>query len=47
VSPLSTIVPELHVKGEFVGGSNIVLEMCASGELQDLLKDKGVAFNEA
>lgn len=36
-------VPQLYVKGEFVGGCDIVREMFQSGELQSLLKDKGVA----
>ena len=31
-------VPQLYVKGEFVGGSDIMMEMFESGELQDLLK---------
>ena len=31
-------VPQLYVKGEFVGGSDIMNEMFASGELQTLLK---------
>jgi monothiol glutaredoxin len=40
-------IPQLYVKGEFIGGCDIVREMYANGELQDLLKDKGVVFNEA
>ena len=36
-------VPQLYVKGEFVGGSDIVFEMFQSGELKQLLADKGVA----
>lgn len=35
-------IPQLYVKGEFVGGCDIVREMYQSGELQDLLRDKGV-----
>ena len=35
-------VPQLYVKGEFVGGSDIVTEMFQSGELQKLLTEKGV-----
>ena len=31
-------IPQLYVKGEFVGGSDIVMEMYQSGELQKLLK---------
>jgi monothiol glutaredoxin len=36
-------IPQLYVKGEFVGGCDIVREMFQSGELKSLLKDKGVA----
>lgn len=36
-------IPQLYVKGEFQGGCDIVREMFESGELQELLKDKGVA----
>ena len=36
-------IPQLYVKGEFVGGCDIVREMFASGELAQHLKDKGVA----
>ncbi len=36
-------IPQLYVKGEFVGGCDIVREMFDSGELTTLLKDKGVA----
>ena len=36
-------VPQLYVKGEFVGGSDIMMEMYQSGELKTLLADKGVA----
>ena len=39
-------IPQLYVKGEFVGGCDIVREMFQAGELQDLLKDKGVAVKE-
>ena len=35
-------IPQLYVKGEFVGGSDIVREMFQSGELKPLLIDKGV-----
>jgi monothiol glutaredoxin len=35
-------VPQLYVKGEFVGGSDIVREMFQSGELKPMLADKGV-----
>jgi monothiol glutaredoxin len=35
-------IPQLYVKGEFVGGCDIIREMYESGELQDYLKDHGV-----
>jgi monothiol glutaredoxin len=35
-------IPQLYVKGEFVGGCDIVKEMFQSGELQEFLKEKGV-----
>lgn len=40
-------IPQLYVKGEFVGGCDIVKDMFESGELQDLLKDKGVILSAA
>ncbi|WP_373503378.1 Grx4 family monothiol glutaredoxin [Aestuariivirga sp.] len=36
-------VPQLYVKGEFVGGSDIMMEMFQSGELKTLMGEKGVA----
>src|SRR5688500_2528915 len=36
-------IPQLYVKGEFVGGSDIMMEMYEAGELQQLMADKGVA----
>ncbi len=39
-------IPQLYIKGEFIGGSDIVREMYQTGELQALLKEKGIAFNE-
>ena len=36
-------VPQLYVKGEFLGGSDIMMEMFEAGELQQLLEDKQVA----
>ena len=36
-------IPQLYVKGEFVGGCDIVREMFQAGELQQALKDAGVA----
>lgn len=35
-------IPQLYVKGEFIGGCDIVREMFESGELQTLLRDKGL-----
>ena len=35
-------IPQLYVKGEFVGGCDIVREMFESGELGDVLKAKGI-----
>lgn len=35
-------VPQLYVKGEFVGGSDIMMEMFEAGELQALMADAGV-----
>lgn len=37
-------IPQLYIKGEFVGGCDIVRDMYQSGELQALLKEKGIAF---
>lgn len=39
-------IPQLYVKGEFVGGCDIVREMFQAGELQSLLKDKGLTVRE-
>jgi monothiol glutaredoxin len=36
-------IPQLYVKGEFVGGSDIMTEMYEAGELQELLAEKQVA----
>ena len=36
-------IPQLYVKGEFVGGCDIVREMFQAGELQQLFVDKGIA----
>jgi len=38
-------IPQLYVKGEFVGGSDIVREMFQAGELQALMAEKGVALD--
>jgi len=39
-------IPQLYIKGEFVGGCDIVREMFQAGELQELLSAKGVAHNQ-
>ncbi|MXO66317.1 Grx4 family monothiol glutaredoxin [Altericroceibacterium endophyticum] len=36
-------IPQLYVKGEFVGGSDILMEMFEAGELQQLMQEKQVA----
>ncbi len=36
-------IPQVYVKGEFVGGCDIIKEMFEAGELQQLMTDKGVA----
>jgi monothiol glutaredoxin len=38
-------IPQLYVKGEFIGGCDIVREMFQAGELQELLSAKGVTHN--
>lgn len=35
-------IPQLYVKGEFIGGADIVREMFSNGELKTLMADKGV-----
>ncbi|MED5395686.1 MAG: Grx4 family monothiol glutaredoxin [Pseudomonadota bacterium] len=37
-------IPQLYVKGEFVGGCDIIREMHETGELQQLFTEKGVEF---
>jgi monothiol glutaredoxin len=39
-------VPQLYVKGEFVGGCDIITEMTMSGELDTLLTENGVKFDK-
>ena len=39
-------IPQLYVKGEFVGGCDIIIEMTLSGELDQLLEKHGVAFDK-
>jgi monothiol glutaredoxin len=40
-------IPQLYVKGEFIGGSDIMMEMAQSGELGDLFAEKGVKTEAA
>jgi len=40
-------IPQLFVKGEFVGGCDIVTEMTLSGELDALFEAKGIGFDKA
>ena len=40
-------IPQLYVKGEFVGGCDIVREMHEAGELVELLSNKGVELEDA
>jgi monothiol glutaredoxin len=39
-------IPQLYVKGEFVGGCDIVTEMTLSGELDSLFSYKGISFDK-
>ncbi|MFN3823670.1 MAG: Grx4 family monothiol glutaredoxin [Pseudorhodobacter sp.] len=39
-------IPQLYIKGEFVGGCDIVTEMTLSGELDQLFEAKGVGYNK-
>jgi monothiol glutaredoxin len=39
-------IPQLYVKGEFVGGCDIIREMFQAGELAGLLKEKGLPVKE-
>ncbi len=39
-------IPQLYVKGEFVGGCDIITEMMMSGELDKLFEDQGVSFDK-
>ena len=39
-------IPQLYVKGEFVGGCDIVTEMMLSGELDQLFETRGVGFDK-
>ena len=40
-------IPQLYVKGEFVGGCDIVTEMTLSGEMDALFESKGITFDKA
>ncbi len=40
-------IPQLYVKGEFIGGADIVKEMFQAGELQQLMKDKGIPMSNS
>jgi monothiol glutaredoxin len=40
-------IPQLYVKGEFVGGCDIIREMFQAGELQQLLQSKGLPLRQA
>lgn len=40
-------IPQLYVRGEFVGGCDIVSEMAQSGELQTMLAEKGIVTASA
>ncbi len=39
-------IPQLYIKGEFIGGADIVTEMFQAGELQTHLADKGIAVKQ-
>ena len=40
-------IPQLYVKGEFVGGCDIIKEMFETGELRDFMTDKGIELEAA
>ena len=40
-------IPQLYIKGEFVGGCDIAIEMTLSGELDSLLEGKGIKFDKS
>ncbi|MGB0506665.1 MAG: Grx4 family monothiol glutaredoxin [Pikeienuella sp.] len=40
-------IPQLYIKGEFIGGCDIITEMVISGELDQAFDDKGVGYNKA
>ena len=39
-------IPQLYIKGEFIGGCDIVKEMFENGELQKILSNKSIAFKK-
>ena len=39
-------IPQLYVKGEFIGGCDIIKEMFEKGELQTKLKEKNISYKE-
>jgi len=39
-------IPQLYVKGEFVGGCDIIIEMTLSGEMDTLFTDNNITFNK-
>ena len=39
-------IPQLYIKGEFIGGCDIVKEMYENGELKKILEDKGINFKK-
>ena len=40
-------IPQLYIKGEFVGGCDIIREMYETGELKELISSKGIELNSA
>ncbi|ATO57432.1 Grx4 family monothiol glutaredoxin [Bartonella sp. 1-1C] len=40
-------IPQLYIKGEFIGGCDIVKEMFQNNELQELLKEKSITFTKS
>ena len=38
-------IPQLYVKGEFIGGCDIILDMHKTGELSEVLKEKNIAHD--
>ena len=39
-------IPQIYIKGEFVGGCDIVKEMYENGELKNILENKGIQFKK-